>query len=114
MKLRDLQEARYHVHPVVTWIESKIRSEITKRVCLSHDDIDPSKDEHQLMLREITKEFGNPKEDHYGNVPGQHIIWEVRGDYKIRLFLWDYDSKTKKHIDEPRTGVCVHPPGDDT
>ena len=109
MKLIDLQEVRYHVHPIVAWIEDKIRSGITKKVCLSHDDHDPSGDEHQLMLRELTKEFGDPKED---DVMGQniHYLWKVR-DYKIQLFLWDFDSTTKKHLDVPRAGVCVYPPG---
>ena len=111
MKLRDIQEASYHVHPVVMWIKGKIRSRITKKVCLSHDDLYPSKDGYQLMLKEITKEFGNPREapGAEGNIgPNVNYHWKTR-DYEIHLFLWDWDSKTKKNIDEPKAGVCVQP-----
>ncbi len=109
MKLRDIQEARYHIHPMVSWIRSVTNSKFTKKTCLPKDHTHRPKHEFQLIIRELTNAFGEPRPDEGEGDPDW--IWSVRGN-QVRLFLWSYDSVAKKNVDEPRVGICIYPPSD--
>jgi hypothetical protein len=62
MKLTDLQEAKYYIHPVVEWIEKHIQNRLGVRTYPEFNSIDVPEGINGAVTA-ITKQYGQPEHE---------------------------------------------------
>lgn len=100
MKLTDLQEAKYYRSKFVDWINQQINNpDVKQQKCLGDDDVILPRDDLEVALKDISKEFGEPGIEEEAD---EYITytWETKTAY-IELFTYGMTSRNR------RVGICV-------